>query len=498
MLAVVANHVQAADTRLPNIVYIYADDLGYGDIGCYGANGIKTPNLDRLATQGLRFTDAHSPSATCTPSRYALLTGEYAWRKPGTGILPGDAALIIEPGRPTLPSLLKQAGYTTGCVGKWHLGLGKGNLDWNGEIKPGPLEVGFDSCFIMPATGDRVPCVYVKDHRVVGLDPKDPIQVNYTMPIGDDPTGKDHPELLKVKPSHGHDSTIINGVSRIGFMTGGHSARWVDQTMAETFNRKANEFIEANQDRPFFLYYATHDIHVPRLPGARFLGKSERGVRGDVIEELDWCVGDVLATLDRLKLTNNTLFIFTSDNGPVVDDGYADGAVEALGEHKPSGPLRGGKYSPYEGGTRVPFLVRWPGKIKPGDSSALLCQIDLLATFAALVKQDVPAGAGPDSMNLLPALLGESDQGRDHLVEHANVLSIRKGSWKLVSGVPGRELPKKVAAKKKAARRPAELFDLSKHLDESENVAAEHPDVVKDLTDLLDQVRQRSPGSASR
>lgn len=498
LLAVVAHEVQAADTRPPNIVYIYADDLGYGDIGCYGATGIKTPNLDRLASQGLRFTDAHAPSATCTPSRYALLTGEYAWRKPGTGILPGDAALIIEPGRPTLPAVLKQAGYTTGCVGKWHLGLGNGGLDWNGELKPGPLEIGFDTCFIMPATGDRVPCVYVKDHHVVGLDPNDPIQVSYTRPVGDEPTGKDHPELLKVQTSQGHDFTIVNGVSRIGYMSGGRSARWVDQDMAETFNQKANEFIEANRERPFFLYYATHDIHVPRLPSARFLGKSQHGVRGDVIEELDWCVGDVLATLDRLKLTDNTLFIFSSDNGPVVDDGYADGAIETLGEHKPSGPLRGGKYSPYEGGTRVPFLVCWPGKIKPGVSSALVCQIDLLATFAALTGQAVPLGGGPDSVNLLPALLGKSDQGRDHLVEHANVLSIRKGSWKLVSGTPGRELPKKAAAKKKAAGRPAELFDLSKDLGETENVAAKHPDVVKQLTALLDQIRQRNPDPATR
>jgi arylsulfatase A-like enzyme len=192
------------------VVFIYADDLGYGDVGCYGATKVATPNMDRLARAGVRFVNAHSSSATCTPSRYAMLTGEYPWRRKGTGVLPGDARLIIEPGRTTLASLMKEAGYRTGVVGKWHLGLGAGELDWNQEIKPGPLEIGFDYCFLIPATGDRVPCVFVENHRVVGLDPKDPIAVSYQKPIGDEPTGKEHPELLKMHPSHGHDQTIVN------------------------------------------------------------------------------------------------------------------------------------------------------------------------------------------------------------------------------------------------------------------------------------------------
>lgn len=219
---------QATAPRPPNIVLILADDVGYGDFSCYGATRVATPNVDRLAARGMRFTDAHSSSATCTPSRYSLMTGEYAWRKKGTNILPGDAALIIEPGRATLPSVLHAAGYATGCVGKWHLGLGRGNIDWNGEIQPGPLEVGFDYSFIIPATGDRVPCVFVENHRVFGLDPQDPIQVSYNEKVGNDPTGRERPDLLAMKLSAGHDGTIVNGISRIGFMSGGKSARWVD------------------------------------------------------------------------------------------------------------------------------------------------------------------------------------------------------------------------------------------------------------------------------
>ena len=366
LVAILSVSPAAADGP-PNIILIYADDLGYGDVGCYGATRVRTPNIDRLAREGLRFTDAHAASSTCTPSRYALLTGEYAWRRKGTSVLPGDAALIIEPRRETLPAMLKRAGLATGVVGKWHLGLGTGSIDWNGAIKPGPLEIGFDESFIMAATGDRVPCVFIRDHHVVGLDPHDPIRVSYAKPIGDEPTGAANLELLKVKPSHGHDQTIVNGISRIGFMTGGKAARWVDEDMADGFTREAVAFIERHAAAPFFLEFATHDIHVPRVPHPRFAGTSGCGVRGDVIQELDWSVGQVLDTLDRLKLADRTLVLFTSDNGPVVDDGYADGAVRDLNGHRPAGPLRGGKYSLFEGGTRVPFagpLAR-PGPARP-------------------------------------------------------------------------------------------------------------------------------------
>ena len=310
----------------PNVVLIYADDLGYGDVGCYGARLVKTPHIDRLAARGVRFTDAHSSSATCTPSRYSLLTGQYAWRKKGTRVLPGDAALILEPGRPTLASLFKEAGYSTACIGKWHLGLGRGDLDWNGEIRPGPLEVGFDYSFIIPATGDRVPCVYVENHRVAGLDPSDPIRVSYREPIPGEPTGRTHPELLKVKYSSGHNAAIVNGISRIGHMSGGKAARWVDEEMAATLVSKALAFIERSRRNRFFLYFSTHDIHVPRAPHKQFVGTTGCGVRCEAIAQLDWCVGRILDTLERFGLTRNTLVLFTSDNGPVVDDGYADGS----------------------------------------------------------------------------------------------------------------------------------------------------------------------------
>ncbi len=404
----------------PNVVVILADDIGYGDLSCYGAKAVRTPNLDRLAQRGVRFTDAHSSSATCTPTRYSLLTGQYAWRKKGTGIARGDANLLIDTDRPTLASVMKSAGYATGAVGKWHLGLGKGPIDWNGRVAPGPNEIGFDYSFLIPATGDRTPCVYLENGRVVGLDPKDPIQVNYDRKIGNDPTGKENPELLKMGLTHGHDMTIVNGISRIGWMTGGKSARWVDEDMADTITGKAVSFIEKQKRNPFFLYFATHDIHVPRVPHARFKGKAACGTRCDVLLEFDDTVGKVMAALDRAGIADNTLLVVTSDNGPVLDDGYADGAVKDLGSHTPAGVLKGGKYSLYEGGTRMPFLARWPKRIKPGVSDALIGQWDLMASLAALTGQKLSAGAGPDSQNVLPALLGESKTGRDHLVEHAN------------------------------------------------------------------------------
>lgn len=486
--ALTAPAQEQAKAPPPNVVLIYADDLGYGDVGCYGAKAVATPNIDRLAAQGLRFTDAHCAAATCTPSRYALLTGEYAFRKQGTGVLPGDAALVIEPGRTTLPEVMRRAGLRTCVVGKWHLGLGNGNLDWNGEIAPGPLEVGFDECFLLPATGDRVPCVYVEGHRVVDLDPADPLRVSYRKRLDDAPLGRERPDLLKMRWAFGHDFTIVNGISRIGFMTGGKRAMWVDEDMADRFVARAKRFVDEQKDAPFFLYFATHDIHVPRVPHARFVGKTTMGPRGDAIAQLDWCVGELLDALDRHGLTARTLVVLTSDNGPVVNDGYEDDAVAKLGAHRPAGPCRGGKYSAFEGGTRVPFVVRWPGRVPPGESAALVTQVDLLRSLARLVGQTVADDAGGDSEDHLAALLGEERTGRGVLVEQSGSLALREGQWKYIE--PSQRAAFDEATATELGNAPtAQLYDLAADPGETTDLARQHPERLAAMAEHLARIR---------
>lgn len=480
----------ATEPRPPNIVLIYGDDIGYGDFSCYGATAVQTPNVDRLAREGLKLTSAYCTAGTCTPSRYSLLTGEYAFRKPGTGVLAGDAAMIIEPGRPTLASILRDAGYTTAVVGKWHLGLGAGgaSLDWNQFIRPGPREVGFDYSFIMAATGDRVPCVYVENQRVVGLDPDDPIRVSYREPFPGEPTAMTNREALKQNWSHGHNMAVVNGIGRIGYFTGGRKALWRDEDMADDFTRKALEFIERSREKPFFLFFATHDIHVPRVPHERFVGKTAMGPRGDALVQFDWCVGEILRKLDELKLADNTLIVLTSDNGPVLDDGYQDEAGEKVGDHRPAGPFRGGKYSLFEGGTRMPTLVRWPARVKPGVSDALVSQVDFPATFAALVGREADARTMPDSLNVLPALLGESPTGRDHLVQHSGRLALRAGDWKYITPGPVRDTLD--ASKATVARFPnGALFHLAADPGETNNLIAREPEKAKELAALLEKIR---------
>jgi arylsulfatase A-like enzyme len=490
---VFGHQANAADGEArPNIIVILADDIGYGDFGCYGATRIMTPAVDRLAREGLRFTDAHSSAAVCTPTRYAFLTGQYAWRNPaGSRILSGEAPLAIDSAATTVPSLLKRAGYTTGLVGKWHIGLGRGDLDYNREIKPGPLEIGFDYAFFFPATGDRVPCVFIEDHRVVGLDPSDPIHVRYSRKIGNDPTGREHPELLTMRAFQGgHADTIINGIGRIGFMEGGKAARWRDEEMADTLTKRAVAFIERNKERPFFLYLATHDIHVPRVPHPRYKGTSDCGVRGDAVQEFDGAVGTVMATLDQLHLADRTLLIVSSDNGGIPEDGYFDGSMAAANGHRCNGPLRGYKGSLWEGGHREPLVARWPGRIKPGATSdTLICLVDMLATFAAVTGQALSADAGPDSFNVLPALLDEKTDRpvRDHLVMQTNGtarLAIRQGPWKLIPGGRGEEYGKSTAAAS-----GVQLYDLTNDLGETKNLAADRPEIVAELTARLEKIR---------
>ncbi len=479
----------SAQTSRPNVVLIYADDIGYGDLSCYGTSAIKTPHVEQLAQQGTMFTSGYCTSATCTPSRYSMLTGEYAFRQKGTGILSGDAGMIIQAGRETLASVMQKAGYKTGVVGKWHLGLGEGNNDWNKPITPGPAQIGFDYSFLIPATGDRVPCVYMENDVVVGLDANDPISVDYRKPLNDEPTGADVPETLKMRWSHGHNSTIVNGVSRIGYMAGGQKARWVDEDMADVITQKAVAFMERSADQPFFLYFATHDIHVPRVPHPRFAGKSGMGPRGDALLQFDWSVGQILEAIQRMDLEEKTLVILSSDNGPVLDDGYVDQAEELLGDHKPAGPFRGGKYSKFEAGTRVPLIVSWPGKVPASKvSDVQFSQIDFLASLADLVGQSYDASTAPDSEAHLDALLGISNQGREYIVEHAGEISLRKGSWKFIPPSPGTAVNKTTKTELGNSPKP-QLYDLSGDAGEQHNVADEHPQLVEEFTQRLGQIR---------
>ncbi|MDR1865401.1 MAG: arylsulfatase [Bacteroidales bacterium] len=478
-------NIRQAD-RQQNVIVVLADDLGYGDVSGYGATTIQTPNIDRLTKQGLKFTCGYATSATSTPSRYALMTGQYPWRNKKARILPGDAPLIIGTDVETLPKMFKRAGYATGAVGKWHLGLGTGSIDWNGHIAPGPRETGYDYSYIMAATNDRVPCVYVENNHVVHLDGNDPIEVSYVRNFDGEVTGKEHPELLKMHPSHGHDQSIVNGVSRIGFMRGGKSALWVDETMAEVFLGSVKSFIDRQGNQPFFLYYGLHQPHVPRLPNERFAGKSGLGARGDAILEADWCVGQLLDYLDEKGLTENTIIVFTSDNGPVVDDGYKDDAVEKLGAHRPAGHLRGGKYSLFEGGTRVPFIVQWKGTVKPGTSDAMICQMDMYNSFARFTGQ--AADPKKDSRDVLDALLGRSQTGRTDLIQEAQgKLAYRRGEWAYIPSYKGPAFSKWTNSD--LGNAPEEqLYHLGSDIGETENLAKSHPSELEELRKRFQEI----------
>ncbi len=478
----------------PNVIVIMADDLGYGDVGCYGATELATPHIDRLAEQGLRFTHGYCSASTCTPTRFSFLTGKYAFRQPGAGIAPPNATALIQPGTETIASVFKRAGYSTAVVGKWHLGLGQAPApDWNGRLAPGPLEIGFDYCFLLPTTNDRVPSVYVENHRVRDLDPQDPLWVGREKPSPDHPTGKDPAvrATLKMDWSQGHNHSVHNGIGRIGYFTGGHAARWRDEDLADEWVRQAVRWIEQHQKESFFLFFSSHDLHVPRMPHERFQGQTKLGFRGDAIAQLDWCVGELTKVLDRLSLTERTLVVFCSDNGPVLDDGYQDGAITQLGKHQPSGPFRGGKYSIYEGGTRTPFICRWPGTIQPGVSDNVVCTIDLAASMAALTNQSLAADDCPDSFDLLPALLGRAGaRGRDHLIQQPNrgpTLALLEGDWKVLSYANAK--PIKALTYEKGAGR-YELYNLAADPEERHNLVSEQPDRLQRMLQRLESIKQ--------
>lgn len=480
----------------PNVLIIYTDDLGYGDLSCYGAQHIATPNTDWLAQHGLRFTNAHTTASTCTPSRFSMLSGRYAWRKKGTNILPGNANLTIPTNITTLPKVFQQAGYQTAVVGKWHLGLGDHfPIDWNAEVTPGPREIGFDYSFIFPATADRTPTVFMENQKVVALDDNDPIEVNYNHAYPNELTGKDHPELLKMKsdPNQGHNGHINNGIGRIGFMKGGKRAEWTDEELGSTFHNKAVGFIENSlqNKKPFFLYYALHNIHVPRMPATEFKGKSQLGYRGDAILEMDHSVGLLLDALRNKGLLDNTIIIFSSDNGPVLNDGYLDNSAETAAQlnYNPAGIFRGGKYSALEGGTRVPFIVYWNKHVpKNKTSDALFTQLDLMESFANMLRIPLPKNEFTDSKNYFETLIGTTQKDRDYIIEQPanNVLCIVKDGWKYIAPAKGAALMTDVNIETGISEED-QLFNVKKDPRERNNLAQKEPQKLEELKQLLQQ-----------
>ncbi|MEG2219288.1 MAG: sulfatase-like hydrolase/transferase [Muribaculaceae bacterium] len=473
---------ETAVAKQPNVIIICADDIGYGDFGCYGAKNISTPNLDKLASCGVRFENAYAPASTSSPTRYALLTGEYAWRK-NVGILPGDAANTIDLSKNNLPRQMKSQGYTTAIVGKWHLGLGskESPVDFNNQIKGGMKDVGFDYSYIFPATNDRVPTIYIENDLTVGLDKNDAIKISYSKKIGNDPTGKDSPETLKLKPlTNYHDGTIVNGISRIGWMTGGNSARWIDENMSENILSKAVEFISKNSNAPFFLYYATHNAHEPRVASSRFAGKSKAGIYGDVIEEFDYCVGEIINTLKEKAIIDNTLIIITSDNGPRIKEAYQDGGLENIGDHDPFSGLRGGKYSLYEGGCKVPFIVSWEGKIKkPFVQKQRFCYMDILSTLTSITNHKKMEGVMNDSRDASELFFkAKAKPYRKYIITQNNNgrLAIRKGNLKLIAP---------------AGKNKAELYDLKNDRSESNNLVdlPKYCRIVEELIGVNSQLK---------
>ena len=491
-----ASHSNDEDA-LPNVIFIYADDLGYGDLECYGASNVQTPNVNRLAEHGIRFTNGYAAASTSTPSRYSLLTGEYAWRRNDTGIARGDAGMIIKPWQYTMADMFKSAGYVTAALGKWHLGLGEktGKQDWNAPLPAALGDLGFDYSYIMAATADRVPCVFIENGKVANYDPSAPIYVSYEKNFKGEPTGKENPELLyNLKSSHGHNQSIVNGIGRIGYMKGGGKALWKDENIADSITAHAIEFLRQHRDERFFMYFATNDVHVPRFPHQRFRGKNKMGLRGEAIMQFDWSVGQLMKTLDELGLTENTLIILSSDNGPVVDDGYQDKAVELLNGHDPAGGLRGGKYSTFEAGTRVPVIVHWPKMIQePQVSDVIISQIDWLASLASLVDARIPAGSAADSYDRLGNLLGTDDTDRPWVIEHSanNTLSVRTRDWKYIEpNDDPRTIQKETNTELGNAAVP-QLYDMTVD-GERENVAAKYPEKVFELERILRQVRKRT------
>jgi len=484
----------------PNVVLINADDLGYGDTSCYGATHVSTPHIDRLAREGRRLTDAHSTSAVCSPSRYGLLTGRYPHRENFWGPISPRQGLTIDPDLPTVPRLFQEAGYETALVGKWHLGFGDEAPNWNGDLKPGPLELGFDSYFGIPAVNSGPPFVYVEDHRVIGLDPNDPFEF-----------GKE--SVTQKLPEKG-------GYKNIGGADAAHRL-YIDEQIGTTFANRATKWIrERETGTPFFLYLATTNIHHPFTPAPQFVGTSDCGLYGDFIHEFDWMVGQVLEALDQKGVADNTLVIVTSDNGGML---HVTGQKAWETGHRSNGNLLGYKFGAWEGGHRVPFVARWPGKIPAGSvSDHLLSQVDLFATFAAILDATIESSSEIDSLNQLEALTGNpKDPIRETLVITPNSpkhLSLRQGDWVYIpqqgsggfqGNKPGDHLLAGPAALKFGGRTNsdvidgkirsgapvAQLYNLATDPYQATNVYSQHPELVEQLEKELQTYRDQIPPS---
>lgn len=492
--------LSAAD-QPPNVVLIFADDLGYGDLGCYGATKVQTPNIDQLAAQGRRFTDAHSASAVCTPSRYALLTGQYPVRANGGrgvwGPAPTTSPLLIDTEKLTIGDVFKNSGYDTAVLGKWHLGFGTGTNKWQKPLRPGPQDLGFDYYFGMPVVNSAPPYVYVENDHVFGGDPNDPLVLLDRNAKGTTPITKIPPEAGNRVPSH------------FGGAVEAHKL-YNDYQVGTTFAEKSVEWIKDHKQNPFFLYLATTNIHHPFTPAKRFQGTSQCGLYGDYIHELDWIVGEVLSCLEDNNLSENTLVIFTSDNGGMFNHG---GQAAFAAGHRQNADLLGFKFGVWEGGHRVPLIVRWPGKVQPGTTSnQLLGNVDMLATFAELTGQKLDKAQQADSVNMLSAFIDEPEQPiRDHLILAPNKgthLSIRKGKWMYIpgqgsggfggrnpgdhtfSGPPAASFVGSVNSDIEDGKimkdaPSAQLYDLDADVNQTRNVHDEHPEVVKELKAIL-------------
>ena len=479
----------------PNVVLIYLDDLGYGDVSSYQLGTLETPNMDKIANGGIRFTNGYASSATCSPSRYALMTGTYPWRNKKAKIITGGN-LIIDESEMTLPKMFKSMGYQTGVVGKWHLGLGKdGPIDYNSLISPGPNEVGFDHSYIMADTQDRVPTVYIENGKVVNLDPNDPIEINFDDNDYGLPSGTKNPEMLTMRWHHGHNKAIINGVPRIGYMKGGDKAKWSDIDMADEFINKAKDYLNKVKDKPFFLFYSLQQPHVPRTPHPRFVGSSGMGPRGDVIKEADWCIGEMYNYLEENGILENTVIIISSDNGPVLNDGYYDDAVEKLGDHTPAGNLRGGKYSLFEAGTRVPFITYWKGTIKPEISDEIVTQIDFLNSFSSLLGSEIKSNDGVD---LSSVFFKNKGKGREELViEATSRTAFRKNNWVMIPPYDLIAVHPRVNIELGNSKDHL-LFNLENDISQQNDLSKSNPDKLKEMISRYEEILGSDKKSAKK